>query len=239
MKVVTVANRWPEESYYLWREFLASLKRYGHEPLVLGSEPGEYRGLGSKPRLLKQAIESGRIPDERMIFCDAFDVVLAESPEAIARLAQASYGDGIVWNAERNCFPDGTLADKHPATDSSFKYLNSGFGVGRTEDFLKMLEWMKADDIPDDSRNPDGSGNHPNDQDFVMRAFLYGGLGMKLDTMCVVCQTLCGVLPEEMDMSGKYIRNRETGGQPMALHWNGPAKTNGTAEPILRKLGLR
>lgn len=239
MKVVTVANRWPDEPYYLHREFLESLRRFGHEPLILGTSPGEYRGLGSKPRLLKKAIESGAIGDEHMIFCDAFDVVFAESPELILARSAEHYGEGIVWNAERSCFPDASLAEKHPSAHSSFRYLNSGFGVGKTSDFLKMLEWMKADEIPDDHRGPDGNDVNPNDQDYVMRALVFGGLGMKLDTLAALCQTLCGVSADEFDFVGSNVRNRETGTAPMAFHWNGPAKTNGTADPILRKLGLR
>lgn len=237
MKVVTVANRWPDEPYYLHREFLASLKRFGHEPLILGSEPGEYQGLGSKPRLLKKAIESGRISDDEMIFCDAFDVCFDVSPEVIGERCKEEYG-ALTWNAERSCFPDGSLADKHPETKSSFRYLNSGFGVGKTADFMRALEWMKADEIPSDFRREDGSMEHPNDQDYWMRAFVFGGLGMKLDSDTVLCQTMCGVTMDDFDLSD-HIRNRETGGRPLAYHWNGPAKTNGTADPILRKLGLR
>lgn len=235
--IVTVANKVPAEPYYTYHQFFASVRRYGHEPLVLGTEEGEYQGLASKPRLLKRAIESGRVKDEWMIFCDAFDVVLAAPPERILETAQAAYGNAIVWNAERNCFPDQSLAERHPKTWTSFKYLNSGFAAGRTEDFLKLLRWMDADNLPVDHRGPDGGMIHPNDQDYFMRAFLDSGLPMRLDNECRVCQALCGVGLEDLEI-GREIINRETGQTPCAFHFNGPAKTAGLREPILNALAL-
>lgn len=239
MKVVTVANKRPVEAYYLYGEFLESLKRHGHEPLILGTGPGEYGGLGSKPRLLKQAIDAGRITDERIIFCDSFDVVFGAAPELAVDIAEEFFDGKIVFNAERACFPDESLAAKHPQCRSSFRFLNSGFAVGRTSDFYTMLDWMKADEIPNDSRNADGSGCHPNDQLFFQHAFLSGELPIALDTTVIICQTLCGVTDRDLDFSGPEIENRETGGWPAVWHFNGPAKTNGLADPILRKLGLR
>lgn len=238
MKVVICADNRPTAPYYLFDELLASLKRFGHDPMMLGWEL-PWTGLGSKPRLLKRAIESGQIADDRMIFCDAFDVVFGCSPETIDEHAREFYGPEIVWNAERSCFPDSSLADRHPPSRTSFRYLNSGFGIGRTEDFLRLLEWMKADEIPDDSRDASGRGVHPNDQDFVMRALVDGQLGMRLDHHAILCQTLCGVTAEDLDFDGPLIANRETGSFPCAFHFNGSAKTGGLAEPILRKMGLR
>lgn len=238
MKVVICADKAPTAPYYLFGELLASLKRFGHEPLILGwGLP--WTGLGAKPRLLKAAIESGRITDERIVFADAYDVIFAAAPEFIGEVATEFFGDKICFNAERACFPDASLADKHPECGTSYRYLNSGFSVGKTEDYLTCLKWMKADEIPDDSRNPDGSGNHPNDQLFFQQAFLSGELPMVLDTRACICQTLCGVTAEELDFTGEFIENRETRMFPAALHANGNAKSSGIIEPILRKLGLR
>lgn len=238
MKVVICADKRPAAPYYLWDELLASLRRFGHEPLILGW--GErWAGLGAKPRLLKQAIESGRITDEWIVFADAFDVVFATPPELIAELSTEFFDGQIVFNAERACFPDASLAEKHPPSRTSYRFLNSGFSVGRTEDYLTALKWMKADEIPDDSRNPDGSANHPNDQNNWMQAFVSGELPIALDTPVAICQTLCGVKPEELNFDGEFIENRETGGWPCAFHANGPAKDSGIMDPILRKLKLR
>jgi len=236
--LVTCADKAPKESYYLFDEMKESLRRLGLEPIILGwGEP--WGGLGSKPRLLKQAIESGKITAERIIWFDAFDVVFVDPPEIMVELAIEFFDDKLVYNAEKNCFPDASLAEKHPQTKHPFRYLNSGFAVGRTCDFMAMLEWIKADEIPNDSRNPDGSGNHPNDQDYVMRAFVSGELPMALDTSGIICHTLCGVEESEFDFSGESIENLKTGAWPCAFHANGPSKDSGIMAPILRKLGYR
>lgn len=238
MTVVTVANKAPTEPYYTYHQFFASLRRYGVDPLVLGMGPGEYQGLASKPRLLKRALESGQVKGEWMIFCDCFDVVFAAPPVKIAETARAAYGNCIVWNAERNCFPDASLASQHPETTRSFRYLNSGFAVGPVADFLKLLRWMDADNLPVDHQDSEGRWTHPNDQDYFMRAFLFSGIEMKLDSECRVCQALCGVAVDEMEISKGRITNKETGSSPLAWHWNGPAKTAGLREPILNALEL-
>lgn len=238
MKVVTVADKAPSEPYYTYHQFFASLRRYSVDPIVLGTGEGEYRGLASKPRLLKQAIESGLVTDEWMIFCDAFDVVFAAPPEHIANASRSIYGDRIVWNAERNCFPDASLAGKHPETPLSFRYLNSGFAVGPTADFLKLLRWMDADNLPVDHRDESGRMVHPNDQDYFMRAFLFGEMDMRLDSACHLCQTLCGVTADDLSIRGSKITNKETHSIPLAFHFNGPAKTAGLREPILAALEL-
>lgn len=238
MKVVICADKAPKEPYYLFLELLASLRRFGHEPLILGW--GErWTGLGSKPRMLKQAIESGRITDDRIIFADAYDVIFESAPEAIDELALKFYGNRLIFNAEKTCFPDASLAEKHPPTTSSFRYLNSGFSIGATGDYLYALKWMKADEIPDDSRDEQGRGIHPNDQDNWMRAFLSGKLPIALDTRCVLCQTLHGVTMDEFCLESEFIENRAMGSFPMAFHANGGSKTSGVVEPILRKLKLR
>lgn len=238
MKVVTVANKKPSEPYYTYDQFFASLRRYGVDPLVLGTGDGEYQGLASKPRLLKHAIESGRVQDDWMIFADCFDVVFAAPPERIVQMSREHYGDRIVWNAERNCFPDANLAGKHPETPFSFKYLNSGLAVGPTADFLKLLQWMDADNLPVDHRDESGRMINPNDQDFFMRGFLFSGIDMRLDSECRICQALCGVTADDLSINKGLIVNRETHQVPLAFHFNGPAKTAGLREPILNALEL-
>lgn len=238
MKILTVANKAPTEPYYTYDQFFASLRRYGVDPVVLGAGAGEYQGLASKPRLLKRAIENGLAGNDWMIFADAFDVVFAAPPERIVEVSKNTYGNRIVWNAEKNCFPDASLADKHPVSTTSFRYLNSGFAVGPVADFLKILQWMDADNLPVDHIGADGRWQHPNDQDYFMRAFLFSGVDMALDTEARICNALCGVGLDELEITKSRIKNKETATHPMAFHFNGPAKTAGLREPILHVLEL-
>ena len=248
LTILCISNRVPEQPYYCYHEFFASCRKYGIEPVVIGAGPGEYGGLGSRPRLIKKAIETGLVPTEHMLFADCWDIVFAEDPRAVLAWF-LDFGDAgrttdpadmmarIVWNAEKNCFPDGSLADKHPKTESPFRYLNSGFGIGETSAFLEACNEMKADEIPDDHTRPDGSRCEPCCQDYWMRALLFGQVPMALDTQTTACLPLCGVEASELDFSGKHIANLVTGSEPMAFHFNGGAKTAGLREPILAKLG--
>jgi hypothetical protein len=52
-------------------------------------------------------------------------------------------------------------------------------------------------------------------------------------------QNLCGVSASELSFEdGQKIRNIETNTVPMCWHFNGPAKTDGLREPVLKHLGL-
>lgn len=249
LTILCVSNREPTEPYYCYDEFFASCRKYGFEPVVVGDKPGEYGGLGSRPRLIKSAIERGLVPTEHLLFADCWDLVFAADPRGVLewflkRPEIKWHGVSpvipqIIWNAEKNCFPDGSLAAKHPDTPSPYKYLNSGFGIGETEGFLDALEDMKADEIPDDHVGADGRKVEPCCQDYWMRSLLFGEVvPMALDTGAEACNALCGVASEELDFTGERILNKVTGSAPMAFHFNGGAKTGGLREQILKHLGL-
>ncbi len=124
LSIIAVADKVPTHDYLVrgFSAFLRSSKRYGYEPIILGmGEP--WRGLGSKPKLLKKAIEDGTITTDRIIFADAYDVWFATSPDEIN--AEYEFFDcDIVWNAEKNCFPDASLAESFVDHGTSFRYLN-------------------------------------------------------------------------------------------------------------------
>lgn len=250
LTVVAVANGEPRESY-LQRGFSAfkdSCARYDIQPLILGwAEP--WRGLGSKPKLLKGAIESEVIDTEFLIFADAFDTCFAQDPRKAAEMLQKAHGIGkdspqIIWNGERNCFPRQEWASHHPITRWPWRYFNSGLSVGSTEAYYAILTQIGLDKRPDDYRKADGSWHHENDQDFLMEKFLFGQCGsdepkMKIDHGCLLFQTMIGETMEGFDLiDGPLVRNNRTGTCPVAFHWNGPAKSNNTMEPILTHLNL-
>lgn len=214
MTIVTVANHRPTQLYYCYDAFMESCRRLGHEPLILKENFG---GIGTKPRMLKAAIEKGLIPDKHIIFTDAFDVVFQRNLEVMP--------DKIIFNAERNCFPDVRLADKHPESKTPYRYLNSGLSVGPTELYLQALNEMNAQEIKDDTRLADGSWDNPNDQDMWMKLYLFGNTPISLDTHCTLFQTLHDVPIDELDLSEPLIRNKITGSTPVGFHLNGKKET--------------
>ena len=242
LTIVACANGEPTIPYLKrgFDAFMASSRRYGYEPILLGWAE-HWGGLGSKPRRLKKAIEDGVIQTEYMIFADAFDVAFAGTPDDILRyfLEWNKHKDvGIIWNAEKSCFPDASLAEKHPEVSTEFRYLNSGLAVGRTDAFLAALTEMKAQDIPNDSQRPDGSWDNPNDQGLFMTQFISGSVPMMVDSDCFLFQTLCGVEAHELAFTEKGIQNSATGSYPIGFHWNGPSKDFGLMEPMLKHMNL-
>lgn len=244
IQVVGTRGRIPSretEWYYLYDEFLATLKRFDIEPLILGTEEGEFKGLLSKAKLLKKAIESGLVTADWIIFTDTFDVLYAEDPRDVVEKAKKlgeKKGCKIIWNAEKNCFPIPELAPLHPQTDSKFKYLNSGWGVGETASILAALKEMNPDVLPDDHKKPEGGWHHSCDQTAWQKQMIYGTIPIGLDNNCELCQAFCACEPEEFDFSEKKIKNKLTNSFPMVMHLNGGSKSSPIRGPVLRKLGF-
>lgn len=237
-KIVTVCNRFPQEPYYCLNEFIKSLGE--HEPLVLGTKVGEYKGLGDKPKLLYKAIKEGLIKERYIIFCDCWDLVFAGNPSRVYNCYNLFYKDiPLVISCEKNCFPD-VLRDEYNALPytSSYRYLNSGMIVGETEALLLLLEYMDVMNFPDDYRQEDGNMFHLNDQFEYMKVFLEQPVKMVLDYKQILCNTLHSVSMDELYFLKSAIWNKETGFSPCSFHMNGSAKTDGLREPILKHLNL-
>ena len=237
MQIVTVANAKPAASYFCFDAMLASCRRFGHEPLILGWGQ-RWGGLGNKPRLLLKAIESGQITDDHILFLDAFDTLLARPPCDIMA-AYAEYNAPIVWGAERNLFPKIEHEDSYfPFSAEGFRYLNSGVCVAQTDAMLAALRQIGAADIQDDHKSADGTHDvNPNDQEIWLRAFAEWPKSMALDTECRIALNMHSVTPDDLDLSGERIKVLATGAEPCVVHFNGPAKSAGLLAPVLAKLG--
>lgn len=223
-RVVTTSDRTPKEPYYIFEEFCESLSRFDEVPRVLGwNEP--WGGLMTKPRKLRDWIKKEGGEYDKIIVCDAWDIVFQTYPQSIIELARDIYGDAVVMNAERSCFPRGDLADRFADYGTPWKYPNSGFIIGSPEQLLAIIEHMKIDDIPDDHRLPDGSWFNPNDQEHYMLAFLDQPVPMVLDSMAYLCVACHGSALDEFGFDGP-IENRLTHTYPGAFHFNGDAKNN-------------
>lgn len=238
-KIVTVCNRFPTEDYYCLNEFVKSLGE--HKPLVLGTAPNEYQGLGSKPRLLYNAIKENHIPEKHIIFCDCFDLVFAVNPSELF-FKFKPFAAPFVISAEKNCFPD-TLKSEydklHTDHNTPYKYLNSGMIVAETEAMLSVLESMDAVNIPADHWSEEKNCMiNPNDQEYYQQEFLKQPVQMVMDIYQILCNTMHEVKRDELEF-GERIYNNITGTYPCSYHFNGGSKTGGLMQPILEKLNLR
>lgn len=238
-KVVTIANKIPEQHYYTFFEFFKSLK--GVQPLVLGTHPGEYGGLGSKPRLVYAAIKDNKIQTSHIIFCDCFDLVFAVHPDKLFE-EYLGFKSPFVISTEKNCFPDTYKwqYDQLPnPLNSPFKYLNSGMIVAEVGAMEAVLEAMDAKNIPNDYWSDEKNCRiNPNDQEYYQKIFLEQPVQMTLDVGQILCGTLHETKPEELDFTGERIKRKDIGSMPCSWHMNGNGKTSGCREVILNHLNL-
>lgn len=234
--IVTVSTGKPREDYYTYDQFFKSLNRYGEKPLVLSPEDGTWKGLGSKVKMLHQAIKQNLIKTKYIIFSDCYDVVFARPIKELF-MRYRYFNSPFVISAEKNCFPDDlkTDYDKYPP-QTSYKYLNSGMIVGETGAILTVLEDILPDVFDD---YPTDKGNvHCNDQFLYQQSYLRQPVKMSMDVNQILCNTLHSVKKDDLDFLGSVIQNKETKSIPCAFHFNGNAKTEGPRKEILDFLKL-
>lgn len=242
IRVVSVCDQVPEAGYYCYNEFMLSLQIQGVTPLILGKKKGEYNGLASKPKLLLKAIKLGWITEKYIIFCDSFDLVFTAPITYIVEKFY-DYNCDIVIGAEKNCFPNTykNNFDKFWSEKNStpYKYVNSGFLVGKTESFRVLLERMDLENEPDDHMQEDGTFYHSNDQELFQKAWVNQLVKISMDTHCILNWCMMNVDSDEIGKATNMIQCLETGNYPATIHWNGGAKTNGTMDGVLKHLRLR
>lgn len=152
--------------------FETSGEQYGFKVLNIKWEniPGFWKASQQKVTETLKAINQGIINTEYVFWCDNSDVFFLDSPDVFFEKYKNIYGNyDFVWNAERNNYPrpnhkkwSGCNVSKKVENllkeviendtnyNSSFKYLNSGCGFGKTSTLKKMLEY--ANELIENSR---------------------------------------------------------------------------------------
>ncbi len=188
----------------------------------------------SKPVWLRDWLRAGNNTSDRLIVCDAFDIIFAQHPHGIGDRCVAEFGDAVVFNTEKGIWPREDLRDCFPDDGSPWRFLNSGFMCGPSDKILALLEAMDCDTIGFD---PPG-GPYPNDQSEYQSLFVKQPVQMVVDTQCSLAQTLSACEIDEFDLSGDQVKNKFTGTAPGVFHFNGASKSNGIMDAFLRKWSL-
>jgi len=232
--VATISKGEPNQPYYCFGEFKKSLNGFP----ITWLDTSDYTGLSCRPRIFHNAIKSGIINTEYCILCDSWDLVFIDTPEKIIERFKKMDCDVII-SAERNSFPLDYKDefDKLPFT-KSYKYLNCGVIVGKTESVRKMFEDMDTDNIPRDTYDEVKGWNYPNEQSFYQASFLRQPVNIKLDYDQEITWCLHDVGVNELGYAQGRIYCNETVTFPSIAHFNGGAKTSGVREPILEHLKL-
>ncbi|CAH1395027.1 unnamed protein product [Nezara viridula] len=208
-----------------FKRYIKSTEAYDLSVKVLGMgqkwEGGDmkFRGGGFKINLLRQALKPYQ-HDESLIvmFTDSFDVMFLGTKENIIKNFK-TFNASIVFAAEVYCWPEKSLADSYPKTESPYKYLNSGGFIGYAKQLYNLLNENRLKDKDDD-------------QHYFTKLFLNTEIREKyrirLDHKATIFQCASGAadhlkLIESSD--GYYaLLNEITGSQPLVLHGNGPSK---------------
>lgn len=239
--VATVSNGEAKAWYYLQKEYYRSLERFDIIPTTINYQADQaWNGFSMKPKWLYRAIKEKLIDTEYLIFTDSWDLLFAAHPEEIIELYLMFMAD-IVINAEKNMFPpDYAEGFAKLESPTAYKYLNSGFIVGKTEAILTCLEAMDLPNVLGDHFDEVRNCNeHPDDQRMWQKTFLDQPVKIVLDHHCILSQTLHDADMNDFDFSEERIFNLKTKAYPCVFHLNGGAKDKlHIRNPILQKLNL-
>ena len=138
------------------------MEYYGH-PLSIFDWPEKGDFWTTSQQRLRDAVNIiGRVNTEYIMWFDAYDVILLQPPSKILDFYMKHFsGCDMVFNAEKNHFPNHDRkhkqgrgvskkysaelrkvykSDNKTNPNTSFKYMNSGCAVGRTDTLKELLE---------------------------------------------------------------------------------------------------
>ena len=85
----------------------------------------------TKAFLYRDYLRSGNLNEGgHIILCDAWDIIFAAHPDEIGKLCAERYGDAVVFNGEKACWPRADLSEAFPDQGFPWRYLNCGFICG-------------------------------------------------------------------------------------------------------------
>ncbi len=196
LKVLTIATHTDLGLEYLVR----SLQRNGYDFDILGM--GEtWPGFGFKIFKVHEWCENHREDYTHVMLVDAFDVMaLAPMPDVDIK--------GVLFSAEKACWPDAKEAENYPANDSAWKYLNSGSYIGEIDALMKIFN-----EVPFSSMNYD--------QLWWTKVFLSGFYDIRLDYNCEYFQSIAFRDHGDYKVENGSLFNLVHSTCPFIIHGNG------------------
>ncbi|XP_050309615.1 procollagen-lysine,2-oxoglutarate 5-dioxygenase isoform X2 [Anthonomus grandis grandis] len=212
-----------------YNRYIDSVRTFGIEPKILGFgqkwKGGDmlYPGGGWKINLLKNALKPFEGSEEKIVvFTDSYDVIfLGQLSEIIRRFKDT--GARVLFGAEPFCWPNVELAPQYPEVTKGQRFLNSGAYIGYLKEINNILNRAEIKDTEDD-------------QLFFTKAYLDKDFResnkIQLDHLSEIIHNLHGAsdILEIKTVEHKegpetyYLKNRETGTEPLIVHGNGRSK---------------
>lgn len=170
-------------------------------------------GGGHKVTLLRDFIK--KLPDDFiLLFTDCYDILYNDTLSSIGNKFR-KLGHKVIFAAERDIWPDSSIANSFPATNSPYKYLNSGVFIGEVGELKRMLN--------------DSIANNADDQLYYQHLFLSDKFDVVLDTNCHIFQ--CHE-PDIKIVDEGVLYNPYTKSYPSIYHGNGGEEAKQTFDKI-------
>lgn len=199
---------------HLAKNLVESAELFGWPLFFVGEGQfnGNYNDCKLKPLLASlDTLEQGGY--DSVVWVDGFDSVIARPIDELSScwsMMQDFLAVGAIFSAEKNCFPEPELGRKYPQNKSPWRFLNAGGMLG-------SIPWLRSCLIDVIARND------PDDQRQLSREYaLARREGMRLDTNCIVFQTMWGVNDGEVSVrTSEGLTNNLLWTSPYVLHFNG------------------
>ena len=167
---------------------------------------------------VNEYLKNGSLDGEDLVLvCDAYDVLCINfcSIDLLEEKIRFYFDlDKITFNAEVNCYPDGSLAQLYPAVDGKWKYLNGGIYVGKVKNILSMLDIL----MPKIKNS---------DEQLQFSKFFFEEDLINLDYECKVFQTLyhsfvgSEINWSDFEIKDNLVYNKYFKTLPLLFHGNG------------------
>lgn len=199
--MIVVTYKYSEAPGY--KEMKKSVERQGHELAVLqvsGPNPDEIN------RKLLEFYKRASTGHENFLYCDSADSFVQREITGIPT-------DHILYSTEKNCYPIPEYRNKHPETESPWRYLNGGGVCGPIKLMIEYYEKYNLCNV----------GSKNGQQYLQERLFeaLKDGFPVKLDFDCEIFQTIAFADPTEFEWRDGKLYNKITKTTSAVLHGNG------------------
>lgn len=164
---------------------------------------------------LEDSLDVIRVLDTtHVLMLDAYDTLFVRGLDSIWSGYAGYSHPPLLLSTERDSWPHGHLADRYPASETPWRFVNGGGWMGERDYLMEHIPKVLA------------MSDSANDQELWAFALLDGRLpGFKLDTWCRVFQAMSRT---DLTLPNGVVFNAFTGSQPCILHYNG--KTEGREE---------
>lgn len=148
-----------------------------------------------------------------ILFVDAFDILFIGDEVQIEERVKQLGNHDFICSTEKACWPDPELDSQYPLLGfSPWCYLNSGSYIARREYLVELFKKEKIEDL---------KVLAVDDQLWLTQLYLKDPEKViKLDTQCVLFQSVAFLAEGEFSTEGKF-KNNITGEYPIILHGNG------------------